>query len=88
MQNFVLDHFVLLTLPVPELLKNSIFETPVIPQNLKINNSRTSGAKSINLDIISKLIEYSFKKVLMKAMFTLNVFEILLSEGRSVLLPA
>ena len=33
---------------------------------------------------IKKLIEYSLKNVIVKAMFTLTVFEILLFEGRSV----
>ena len=37
---------------------------------------------------IRKLIEYSLKNVSVKAMFTLTIFEILLSEGRSVLSPA
>ena len=37
---------------------------------------------------IRKLIEYSLKNVSVKAMFTLTVFEILLSEGRSVLSSA
>ena len=35
--------------------------------------------------MIRKLIEYSLKDVVVKAMFTLTVFEILLFEGRSVL---
>ena len=37
--------------------------------------------KSINLNIIRKLIKYSFKNVLVKAMFTLTVLEILLFVG-------
>ena len=69
---------------LPEKLKNSIFEMPIIPQTLNINNSRTTRAKSTNLHTVRKLIEYSFKK----AMFTTTVFEILMSEVRSVLLPA
>ena len=67
-----------LTLSVPEKLKNSIFEMPIIAQTLNINNLRTVSAKSINLHTIRKLTEYSLKIVL-------TVFEILLSEGRSVL---
>ena len=43
---------------------------------------------TINLHTIRKLIEYSFKNVLVKAMFTLIVLEILLFEGRLVLSPA
>ena len=49
-----------LTLSVPEKLKNSVFEMPVIPQNvnIKLENHK---AKSINLNIIRKLIKYSLK---------------------------
>ena len=74
-----------LTLSLLEKLKNSIFEMPTIPQTLKINNSRTTRPKSINLHTIRNLIEYSLKKVPIKAMFSPTVFEILMSEGRSVL---
>ena len=73
-----------LTLSVPEKLKNSIFQMPIITQALNINNMRTTSAKSINLHTIRKL-EYSLQKSSAKAMFTLTAFEILLSEGRSVL---
>ena len=66
-----------LTLWVPEELKNSIFEMPIITQTLIINNLRTTSAKSVNLNFIRKLVEYSFKNVLAKAMFILTVFEIL-----------
>ena len=59
----------------------------IIPQTLNINNSRTARAKSINLYTIRKLIEYSLENVRIKAMFTSTVFEILMSEGRSVLSP-
>ena len=52
----------------------------IIPQTLNINNSRTTKAKPINLHTIRKLIEYSIKKVHIKAMFTPTVFEILISE--------
>ena len=52
------------TLSVLEKLKNSIFEISIIPQTLNIDNSRTTSSKSINLDIIRKHIEYSFKNVL------------------------
>ena len=60
---------------------------PIIPQTLNINSSRITKAKSINLHTIRKLIEYSLKNVPIKAMFTPTVFDILMSEGRSVLSP-
>ena len=61
-----------LTLPVPEKLKNLIFEIPIIPQNLNINNYRITMAKSINLDIVRKLIKYSCEgNVRVKEMFIL-----------------
>ena len=66
-------------------MKKSIVEMPIITQTLNFNNLRTASAKSINLHNIKNLVEYSLKNVRAKAMFTLNVFEILLSEGRSVL---
>ena len=78
----------LLTLSVPEKLKNSVFENPIIPTSLNINNWITTSAKSINLHIIRKLIEYFLKNICVKVMFTLTVFEILLFEGRSLLTPA
>ena len=67
---------------------NSIFEMPIIPQTLNINNLRTTSAKSINLHTIGKLIEYSLNNASIKAMFSPTVFEILLSKCRSVLSPA
>ena len=76
------------TLSVPQKIKNSIFEMPIILQTLNINNLRTTSAKSINLHTIRKLIEFSLKKPTAKAMFTLTSFEILLSEVRSLLSPA
>ena len=77
-----------LTLSVPEKLKSTIFEISIIPQTLNINNQRTTSTKSNNLDIVRKLIEYYFKKVLVKAMLTLTVLEILLFEARLILYPA
>ena len=62
-----------------------IFEMSIIPQTLNISNLRTTSAKSINLHTIRKLIKYSLEKVLVKTMFTLNVFQILLFERRFVL---
>ena len=38
-----------LTLSVPEKVKKSIPEMPIIPQTLNINNVRTTSAKSFNL---------------------------------------
>ena len=53
--------FIQETLSVPEKLKNSKFKIPITLQNLNINNDGTTSAKSINLDIIRKLIKYSLK---------------------------
>ena len=55
-----------LTLSIPEKLKNSFFEMPIIPQTWNINNLRTTSAKSINVHNIRKLIEYSLKNVTRK----------------------
>ena len=77
-----------LTLSVPEILENSIFVAPIIPQTLNINNLRTTSAKNINLHTIRKLIKYSLKNSLVKIVFIVTVFEILLFEGRLVLSPA
>ena len=62
-------------------MKNTIFEISMIPQTLNIKNYRTTSAKSINLHIIRKLIEYFLKNGLVKAMFIPTVFEILLFEA-------
>ena len=61
------------TLSVPQKIKNSIFEMPIILQTLNINNLRTTSAKSINLHTIRKLIEYSLKNVLQKQCLLLSV---------------
>ena len=53
--------FSMLTLSIPEKSKNSIFGMPIITQTLNINNLRTTGARSINLHTIRKLVEYSLK---------------------------
>ena len=55
-----------LTLSVTEKFKNPIFEMPIIIQNLNINNPRTTGAKSINLHTIRKLVEHSLKNFMGK----------------------
>ena len=77
--------FILFNLLLPKKLKNSIFGMSIIPQTSNIKNLRTTSAKSINLDTIRKLIGYYLRKVLVKAMFTITIFKILLFEGRSVL---
>ena len=69
-------------------MRNSIFEIPIILQTLNIITRETQSAKSINLVIIRKFIKYSLKNVLVKTMFILTFFEILMFEGRSVLAPA
>ena len=79
------NFLIFLTISVPEKLKKLVFEIPIIPQTLNINNQRTTSSKAINLDIVRNLIEYSFKKVLLKARYNCTVFEILLFEGRLVL---
>ena len=50
---------------------------PIIPQTLNANNLRSTNAKSIKLQTIRKLIEYSLKKPCVKTSFTLTIFEIL-----------
>ena len=61
---------------------------PTIVEIVNINNLRTTSAKSISLHTIRKLIEYSFKNVTVKAMFSLTDFKILLFKGWSVLPPS
>ena len=51
-----------LILSVSEKLKNSMFEMPMISQTLIINNMRTASTKTINLETITKLNEFSFKQ--------------------------
>ena len=70
-----------LTLLVTEKLKTWIFETPIIPKTLNINTQGSTSAKSIYLHIVRKLIGYSLQKVLVKAVFTLTVFQMLLFKG-------
>ena len=53
-----------LSLSVPAILKSSMFEIPIIPQTLNMNNLRTTSAKSINVHNVSKLIKYFWKKSL------------------------
>ena len=74
-----------LTLSVTEKLKTLIFKMPIIAQTLNINNLITTRAKAINLLTNRKLVEYSFKNGVEKAMFIFSVSEILLSKGRLVL---
>ena len=54
---------VYLTLLVPKKSKKFTFEIQIIPPTLNITNQRTACAKSINLDIIRNLIEYSFNPI-------------------------
>lgn len=61
------------------------FEIPIITKTINVNNLKTAIAKSINWDAISRLIEYSFKKVHVKATFTTTVLKILLFGARLVL---
>ena len=49
---------------VPENLKNLIFDMPIIPQTLNINNLKIARTKCINHNTIRKLIYYSFKNLL------------------------
>ena len=60
-------------------------EIPEIPQILNIYNQRTVSEKSANREIIRKLIKYSSRNVLVKAMFAFTVFKILQFLGRSAL---
>ena len=82
----VKSHFV--TISVLEILKNLIFKIPIVSKILNISNYRTISANSINLDTNGKLIKYFLKKILVKPMFTLIVFGILLFVFRTVLSPA
>ena len=61
------------------------FEIPIITKTINVNNLKTAIAKSLNRDAISRLIEYSFKKVQVKATFTTTVLKILLFGARLVL---
>ena len=56
-------------------MKNSIFEIPLIAETLNVKYLKTASAKSINLNIIRKLIKYSLNKTLLEAMLTLNVLQ-------------
>ena len=51
------------------------------------DNYRTASAKTINLGCDRKLIQYYLQKSMEKMQFFCTVFEILLSQGRSVLSP-
>ena len=77
-----------LTLSVPEKLKKSIFEMPIITQTLNIKNLRTTSVKSVILNTNRNLVKYSLKNFLEKAIFILIFLETLLSEVRSVLRPS
>ena len=68
---------------VPENMKTSIFEKPIIPQILNIKNMSTTNAKSIDLHTIRHLIKCS-----LKAMSHLTIFEIFLFKLSSVFTDA
>ena len=72
-QWFLIFFWFCLTLSLPGKLKNSIFEMPIIPQTLNINNSRTTRAKSINLHTVRNLTEYSLKNAPIKTMLTSTI---------------
>ena len=58
---------------------------PIIPQNLSINKLRATSAKSIRKPAQhEKTYQILFKNVLVKPVFTLTFFTILLFEGWSV----
>lgn len=79
----------MLTLSIPEKLKNPIFEMPIIPPTLNINNLRTTRVGKVYQPIYhQKSYGGFFKKQSVKAMFTVTIFRILSFEGRSVLSPA
>ena len=75
------------TFSVPEKFLKLVFEMPMIPKTWNINNVRTKSSKTINWYTIRKLLQYFLKNFLVKAIFTLSVFEILLFQGRLVLSP-
>ena len=58
---FVCFFLILFDPSVPKKMKNTIFEIPIILRTLNTNSWRTTSAKSINLDIIRKLIKYALK---------------------------
>ena len=65
-----------------------IIEFSITPQTLNMRKQRTTSAASINLDISRKFTKYSLENILIKAVFIVTVFEILLFERRSVFAPA
>ena len=69
---------------VPEEIKNSTFWDSKTSINME-HQWPEKHKSYVYWRFIRKLMEYSFKKVNMMAMFTLDVFEILLFKGRSVL---
>ena len=81
----VKSHFI--TISVLEILKNLIFKIPIISKISNISNYGTISTNSINLDTNGKLIKYFLRKVLVKPIFTLIIFGILLFVLRTVLSP-
>ena len=64
MVNFVIILFKPFSTGTAEKLKNAIVEIPIIPEPLNVDNKWTTIGKSINLNIIRKLIKSSLKVVL------------------------
>ena len=62
------------------MMKTSISNNRI----LRLDNLRSTGAKSINPCIIRKLIECVFKHPPISVKFTLNIFKIMVFGGRSV----
>ena len=60
--NFFFFFWYSLTLPELEKLKTATFVTPINAHILNVNKKRTTSARSINLDNIKNLIEYSLRK--------------------------
>ena len=70
-------------------MRNLIFEISITQQALNINNQRTKGIKSINLDISKRIIEYSLENILVKGQLSSSVLRYccLKVEGRSLVAP-
>ena len=57
---------------------------PIFAQVLNGNNLKSVSENSMKMQANRKLIKYSFKKCIVKAMFILTVFTTLLLEGRTI----
>ena len=74
-----------LTPSLLEKLKNSKFELPKIPRTLNFNNKRSKSGNYICLPINTNFFEYSSKNGIVRTIFTLTVYKILLLKSRLVL---